>query len=1505
MLLGRCIPNIACKVIKKLLKIGVVFLFIVFALLATGYVLLQHKGIQNRLTQYITTVVSGELNTKFTVGEVDLAFPYRLRLKNIYLEDQQNDTLLYAESLTIGVSKVNPLKKIIKINAVNLKGVFFRLAVDSSGLVNIRFIIDRLQGKGGTSESRWVVALNNIRMKESRFRLQLTPYVSRDKGINFTDLQLFNLNADLHSFTPGKDSTTFRIRALSGIEASGFQFQDVKADFRLSNNFLKLENFSIKTPYSTLQGNGVRLLFESWDDFKDQGVFEKVNLVTEIEKSSLDLFDLGYFIPAFYETHQIIALSGRTKGTPGNLKIEDMVIHAGQASSILGDFSINGLPDTRETFIFADLKELRTSIEDIASFRLPGNKKLQLPQQLNKLGTISYKGKFTGFIKDFVTFGSFNTSLGVVSSDLLFKPDTANYFSFSGKVNTKDFDMGSLLDIQETVGHLTMAVTADGYYSMHDLKAELGGIINSFYLKGYQYKNIQLAGTVFNKTYNGSLFINDPNINLDFHGKVDFSKETASYDFSANVTQANLYALNIDKSDPEFDASFYIQANATGNSINDLNGEISLLNSLFVKKDKQLQIYDFKIKSRSQPEYQLLHLDSDFFEAQLTGKFDLTQTAIFFKKLIYNYLPALIDSGQLDTYLADHSFQLTAVFKHTKPIFDFFLPDYFVDETTSLQAGFDAEKQQFNLHCNSPRVKIKNLIWNDYHLDIQGDTSHIDFESGGLSMVINDQIMLDNFTVISKVNSDSIDILARWNNWEDIVYRGSIRANLLLSKPPGYTHPHFAINILPTTIITYDTIWKISECEIFIDSNDIIVNDFSVKHREERFDLRGKLSSNPSDRIDLAFHNFNLGNLNVVTNSKGFQIAGILNGDASFSSLFDNPLIVSSLEIDSLIINNEKLGTANIQTNWNSRKKSIEVQAYALRDKLKTVLIDGNYYLNNKGLDFAIKLDKLRLNPFNPYLDKLIDNLRGIASGELTLDGTIEKPVLNGELNLQKAAFTIKYLQSRYNFSEKVRIVNNNIYFKDLRVFDGYGNRALVNGSLRNRYFRDLTFDLGIQADNLMFLNTRSTDNKMFYGTAFATGLVSISGSPSNVEMEISAKTEKNTVFNIPLSDEGELTEYNFITLIRKDEEASELSVQNEYKVDLSGIRMNFDLEVTPEAEVQIIFDPKVGDILSGSGSGNLNMKISTSGNFIMFGDFTIEKGDYLFTLGNVINKKFTIDPGGTIRWNGDPFDATVDLTANYRTRASLGELFGTEEPAYQNKTAVDCQIDMTGKLMLPTIRYDINLPQSEEETKLSVKNVINTPDELNKQFISLVVLNSFVPSQNRTGRAEGTSFASSNYSGAAGVNASELLSNQLSHWLSQISNDFDVGINYRPDKHVKGEEVEVMLSTQLFNDRLTINGSVDMATNADVYASNNIVGEFDIDYKLGKSGRFRLKTYNHINNEILIDNSPYTQGLGFFYKEEFNTVKELLQRYWRAIAGKKEEKDAMIEPERKSNQGS
>jgi hypothetical protein len=360
-------------------------------------------------------------------------------------------------------------------------------------------------------------------------------------------------------------------------------------------------------------------------------------------------------------------------------------------------------------------------------------------------------------------------------------------------------------------------------------------------------------------------------------------------------------------------------------------------------------------------------------------------------------------------------------------------------------------------------------------------------------------------------------------------------------------------------------------------------------------------------------------------------------------------------------------------------------------------------------------------------------------------------------------------------------------------------------------------------------------------------------------------------------------------------------------KSRVTGLDMNFDLEVTPDAEVQIVFDPKVGDIIRGNGNGNLNLQISNDGKFLMFGDFAIESGDYLFTLQNIINKKLRVERGGTIQWNGDPVDAIIDMRAIYSTKA-VPSVLVPDAPAYlkDKRYPVDCHLIMTDKMMNPKLQFEIILPTAEDETKNFVKNAITTDEELTKQFLSLLVINNFSSSQFSSGNAIGTAQGA----GMAGVTTSELLSNQLSNWLSQISNDFDIGVNYRPGDEITTDQLEVALSTQILDDRVTIHTNLDVGgsqttATQEGTSTKNITGEFDVNVKLTNDGKLSLKAYNHSNDDQLYTTSQYTQGVGFIYREDFNTFGELVRRYWDAIfsGNKRKEKNKSPEEEEKEQE--
>jgi hypothetical protein len=1462
--------------------LAVVMLLIVIAIPAGAFLLLQSKTIQTNVAGKVMEIVSEKLGTQFTIGGIDVAFLYRIRLNDVYLEDLSGDTLIHANSITAGIQYINPIKYKVSIGSINLDKAMIALALDSTSELNLKLIIDKLKGDGKVKKNGWEVVFNNIRMQNSRFSLKNFFYEPQDYGINFTDLDIYDLNADIRKFNPTKDSLSFLVKSLNFKEKSGFTLDNMTTRFSQSKTFLSFRNLKIKTAGSDIHGEEISLRFDSYDQFKADSLISSVRFRINLRNTLVDLSDIGYFAPLFRDNNQKVAFTGLVTGPVNNFRGKNLEIEFGNTSRLVGNLKFEGLPDINQTFILADVEEFTTSAADIRRFQLPGNRKISLPEILNKLGIITYKGNFTGFVNDFVAYGTFNTALGTLQTDLLFRPDTSNSLGFQGKLNAQEFDIGTLANASESLGNISLSATIDGAtIEGGSVNASLKGLIKQLQFKDYEYTNISLSGYLMNKTFNGSVSVHDPNVDLEFLGKVNLSDTIPAFDFTANITDANLYALNLNKTDPDFRVSCFIIANAVGNSINSLNGEIKLLNSLFVKKDQQLQLYDLSLLSENRAGYNHLQLRSDFLDADLSGNFELSKSGKTLSQFIHMYLPSLLDTSYTSNEPIRNSIAFESVVKNSKPLFDFFLPGYGISEKSTINLTYSPQDNQMHFNLQARQVTVDNLVWNGINVNAIGNDELLQFEVGCRNFVLANRIHLENFTALVNAAEDTAGVRLRWNNWEDLQYRGNIAALAKVTRKEGSNTPFIEIGLKSSDFVTNDTVWAIQPGKISIDSSSIQFNNLAINHKNESFRINGNISENESDILSVVFNRFNLANLNGLTAVSGYDIGGVLNGSAKVSGLYSNPLFTSTLKIDSLMINSEMLGSTEINSSWDDSRKAILLNAFALRDDLKTINIKGEYQPADKGkLDFSLQLEKLRLNIFNPYLKSIFSDIRGIASGKATLSGTLEKPLLNGQFNLMKTTLTVNYLQTRYNFSDKVVIENNNIYFEDIRIFDSRGNSAYLNGAIRNRFFKDLTLDLNIKPENFMALNTTLADNKQFYGTAYATGLIKITGPVKNIFIDVTATTDPNTSIKIPLSNSGELNEYPYVTVNMPGEEDEESDEEIKYTADLSGVQIRFKLMVTPDAEVQIIFDPKLGEIIRGRGTGNLDIRVNPSGDFVMSGDYIIEKGDYLFTLQKVINKKLTIEPGGTIKWSGDPLDATVDIVAYYRVnRAAISDLTGNT--ADDQKVMVDDRVTMTGRLMAPDIKYDIYLPEADEATRLKVNGSMTSSEEKSRQFISLLINQTFSLNQ------EMSSSNSSSYSGAAGANFSELLSNQLSNMLSQIINDLDVDVNYKPNREMNSDEVQVALSYQLFNDKLTINGSVDMATNATRDDANEIVGEFDIDYKLTKNGKLRVKTFQHANNDVMLeDNSTYTQGLGISYKEDFNTFGELMRR----LFGKKEE---------------
>ncbi|NLJ44115.1 MAG: hypothetical protein GX431_10685 [Bacteroidales bacterium] len=478
----------------------------------------------------------------------------------------------------------------------------------------------------------------------------------------------------------------------------------------------------------------------------------------------------------------------------------------------------------------------------------------------------------------------------------------------------------------------------------------------------------------------------------------------------------------------------------------------------------------------------------------------------------------------------------------------------------------------------------------------------------------------------------------------------------------------------------------------------------------------------------------------------------------------------------------------------------------------------------------------------------------------------------------------INYLQTKFKLNDTIRFDKTGIKFRNSKVTDEKGNSATISGSIFHKNFRDYTVDLTINMDknDCLVLNTTQKDNGMFYGTVYASGVTTIRSGTNSLAFDISARTGKGTRFFIPLNSGMSVSDYSFVTFVSHDTASLKESDKNARlpaRSEGSSLELNFDLDVTPEAEVQLLIDPKAGDVIRGRGEGKLNLSLNKQGEFKIFGDYVIDEGDYLFTLQNLFNKRFDVESGGTVSFNGNVENAGIDLTARYKNlRTSLYPILYPilQDEKYKTRIPVEPQLILSGKLFNPVVGFNIYLPNADEETRTYLRNAITTQEELSKQFLYLLVMNSFYsdPSQSSYSSSMASSVGGTS---AMAVTTTEMLSNQLSNWLSQISNDFDVGFNYRPgNKDINTQELQVALSTQLLNDRVTINGSFD------VRGQNNtdgtpLSGDFDIEYKITE--KIRFKAFNRYNNPYTGRGAPYTQGLGIFFKQDFNRLSDIFRR--------------------------
>lgn len=1464
------------------------------------FILIQIKNVQVFVAKRAAIYLSERLHTRVHIGSVDIQFFKKLVLEDVYIEDQHHDTLLYAKGLKLRFRTIDLKKHKINIAGVELLSTKYKLIqYHGEQDFNHQFILDAFITDTATRSANvpWDIKFDEVKLINTDFTYRSEDDTLITTGVNYYDLRTSSVNAKIKNIRFDKDTIFGNIIYLSALEKSGFILQEFSGNTKISPAGLQVDDLVIKTPNSHI-ATDLSFNYSGFADFREFN--DSVYFKALFNQSKVGMSDIAFFAPQLYGLNQKIILSGKITGKVSDMRGKNMqLLLDGTTTHFKGDIKLKGLPDIEQTAIYLNIDQLNTSYRDLTKIPVPpftSNKKLDIPLNFAKLGNVKFKGTFAGLYNDFYAYGKFTTAVGILSSDIsLSRDDLKNKSFYQGSVKTIAFDFGTFFGLS-SLGKITANVAVNGSgFTIEDVAANLNGTIQSLDFNKYIYKNIGIEGDVAHKVFNGKLTVKDDNIDFDFVGNVDFTRKLPTLNFSSTVHSANLSALNFVDPAKNSNLSTQLEMNVTGSNIDNLIGSIQLSNTIYKQGKYTYKLNSFNLESQLNNGSKALVLQSDVMDAQINGHYKLLDLPLTFERFLSLYLPAYFQSKVAAKKIESQEFSYSVQFKNSKDILHLLAPDLSISPRAHFEGNFNSITNQLALNGEAPSIGYSNFVLKNFKMNATANNT-IELKTGAERFYISDSSWLDDFKIVSTAKSDSVDLTIKWDNNPREKTKGNMKATVLFSPDA------VLFKVLPSEFVVSDSVWVINKYnQVVWDSTAITISDLKLEHDKQSIALDGKVSANKDDRLKLILHDFNLANLNVYTKSAGFEFKGSAEGESSITDLYHKPVFVSNNTFNNVYVNGNKVGNGTIASVWNSGKEALYMHGSFTLGIVPNVLFSGNYYPKKEAdnIDMELSVQALQMNMFQPLVKDYCSDFLGFVSGNVSMKGTLKEPKFNGVLNVNAKKVKVNYLNTIYNFSHDIIIDNNSFGVEEMPVYDINHNKALVSGKVYHENFKNFQLDFDLQPHKFMILNTTEADNNLYYGKAYVSGIANISGYLDNILIEAKVKTEalkntdraekinfigkaEGTKFFIPLSETGEISdEDGFIKFIKKDNVVK--TTTNQYKVNLDGLKMNFDLEVTPDAEVQLIFDQRMGDIITTQGSGNIKLNIDTKGDFKMYGDYAIESGDYLFTLKNLINKKFDIQKGSTIKWTGVPYKADLNINTIYKTRASLSPFqLDSNNSNSQKRVLIDLGLLMTGNLLSPDINFNINMPTVDGDTRQKVLSYIDNETEMNRQVFSLLILSSFI-----TPAQLSNAGINPNMGAVAGANTSELLSNQLSNMLRNVSNDFDVGINYRPGDAVSKDELEVALSTQLFNNKLSIDGNLGVNNN-NSQTTNNIVGDVNVDYKLTDDGKLRVKAFNKTNDitNQLLSQGPYTQGVGAFYREEFDTIEELYKRYLKKIKG-------------------
>jgi hypothetical protein len=1408
-------------------------------------------------------------------------------MQDVIVYDRQGAPLLTAANLSVGVNPLTLLKTKVSLTHLRLTGFTLNIVRSTpQSETNLQELLNALsQLNSGGDQRNLSLNINTIALKlgNINYDIENQPTTTHfaPAHVHITD---FNGLLNVKQLSNARINAT--VKKLSFREASGLSVKRLSATVVADVDSVRAENISLTLPCSDVHISTVCVNTGN----------PETPIYAKLLPSHISPSDFTFMLPELYKLTDAVEIAAVVKGGVNALIIDSLSLRYTDALQLTASMNINNLTDAnRELYIDLGVKELSAAAAGVQTVysTFTGT---SLPEAFTRLDALVFSGYVSGYVSRLRANGTLSSSLGALAIELTSEtPRSKDTLTLvKGTLTANELKPGKLFDNAVALGEAS--VHADvSFVQRRDttISAQLNALVPAVEFNNYKYTNINLSGKYDNERFEAATVINDPAVSLTAKGKYIDGEIT----LLADVKGLRPDLLQMTKRYATPHLSFFLAAQVALPTRDFVNGVVSVHNLAFKTETDSFKIADLRLEAATAEDVNHLKITSDIVNGELNGTVHFSSIVPELMHAFAQYLPTpaahIRTASSVNEFKNDFNYSLTV--GNTERLSSTLLLPFVASATATVAGSFNSD--EITAALNFPSFSFKGNHCENGFLRIDNSSDNLNLNMSVTH--VNKNELRNSVKLQSTAANDSIVTRTHWTNDRSERYETLLTVSALFVDDVdenGQKKLRTEITIPSSQALLMDSVWTVEPSSITVTEGEIAVDNFYFTNGKRFLHLNGSISDNPGKTLTLSLNDIELAYIFELLNIPALQFGGAATGVLTARDMYGSMILEGALDVQCFAFNNAEQGRLKISGEWDSDRQGILLLGSIYKND--SIFSDVHGYIfpvgKEQGLNLHFAANQINVAFLQRYMKAFADEVGGLGFGDVHVYGSFSDVFVEGKPYIQDAHIKINTLNTAYSFSDTVFLNEFSINTKNTLFTDRDGNVGRIDFNLNHRNFRDLEYAFDVNTPKSLVYDIPESVNSKIFGQVYAGGTASVHGDEEQITVEGDVRSERGTAVGFNFLKQTGVADYDFITFVPQSQfVAATLSADsvaatsaattrdstaaavNNNNASVGGnamdYRLNFNIAVTPEAQLELVIDPIENARIKGNGAGNLQLSYGSNNNLQMFGNYDIREGVYNFSFQQVLHRRFNLRDGSSVMFLGDPMEAILAIDATYNLSANIQDLdesliIETANPS----VPVNCVMKLNGRLQNPTISFDIELPNSNSELERQVKSFIDTEDMMTRQIIYLLVLSKFYTPDYSRNLYTGDEFSAM---------ASSALSAQLSSILSSLSDKVQVGANIRSRQDgIKDTEVEMLLSSQLLNNRLLFNGNFGYKDN--FIQSNAFVGEFDLEYKLTRAGEISLKAYNHANDLYRYNTKSLTrQGVGLSFRKDFSTLGEFFQR--------------------------